>query len=926
MMRTRLSRVYLIVLLMLIVSIPLSRTGVELLTESWWYDAVGFAGVFWTQLTWQAIMAVVTFIAYALCLWANYLLAMRGSRDRTFHYLDNTAYVRHTDLITKGLALGLIGVISWGAATASTPEWEKILKYLHRSSFGSRDPIFNHDIGFYLFSLPLYEMLRDWVMLLLIWSLVIALFIYTLKGSINLDTGWRRALMGAPKLHVSLLLGAIALCTALGFWLERYQLLYSPTGVVFGAGYTDVHARLQAYSIMVMISMGLALLILVSIRRSQVVLPALGIGLFIAALILLNGLYPWVQQELIVKPNELRKETPYIANSIKLTQAAYQLSDVQRQNYAAETELSSQTLQQHQPTLSNIRLWGANTLLSTYRQLQEIRLYYSFKDVDVDRYMFNGQSEQVMLSARELDTNELAAKAKTWVNQRLKYTHGYGLAMSPVNQATPDGQPQLYVKNIPPETKVDLPIQQPAIYYGEATNNYIFTGTTTQEFDYPAGNANVTVNYSGKGGVPMANIWQRTAYALKFRSLPLLTSSYFKDGSRIHYHRQIRDRAQRIAPFLRFDHDPYLVVIDGRLEWLMDAYTISNRYPYAEPVVLSPGAGDVVRNLNDYELVRDQVNYLRNSVKVRIDAYDGTIQFYAVDPQDPVLNTYRKMFPDLFETEIPAQVQAHFRYPLDLFKIQAQMYRTYHMENPEVFYNREDLWQFPQQLIADSQEQRAMEPYYVNMRLPEQAKTEFMLILPFTPTNKDNMIAWMAARSDNAEELLLYEFPKKKVIYGPRQIEARIDQNPSISQQLTLWSQAGSKVIRGDLLVIPIEESLLYVEPIYLRAEQGQLPELKRVVVAYDSEIVMEDTLEKALATLFGQRTPQPSAEPSPSKRQPEPQPLTSPPSSSSKSLAKKALETYQKAKSALQNGNWSEYGRHQQDLEQQLQQLNQGN
>ncbi|MEO0373321.1 MAG: UPF0182 family protein [Cyanobacteria bacterium P01_A01_bin.17] len=924
-MNNRRVRVYLILLIVLIVSIPCIRLLVGLLTESWWYEAVGYADVFWTRLSWQALMGVVTFALYGLFMWGNYWVAMRGSRDRAFHYLDNTQYSGYTNLITRCLALGLIGVIAWGAAVASVTEWEKILKFLNRSSFGIQDPIFNHDIGFYLFSLPLYETLRAWVMLLLIWSLVVALFVYTLKGSISLDSGWRRALIGAPKRHVSLLVVAIALFTALGFWLERYQLMYSPTGVVFGAGYTDVHARLQAYSILAGISLVLAILVLISVRKNQVVLPAIGIGVFVAALIVFNGIYPWAQQTLVVEPNELEKETPYIANSIKLTQAAYQLSDVQRQNYAAKAELSPQTLQQHQPTLSNIRLWGANSLLSTYRQLQEIRLYYSFKDVDVDRYTLNGESQQVMLSARELDIDELAAKAKTWVNQRLKYTHGYGLAMSPVNQATTDGLPEFYVKNIPPESAVDLPIKQPAIYYGEATDNYIFTGTTTKEFDYPVGNENATTNYSGKGGVPMANVWQRTAYSLKFSSLQLLISNYFQDGSRIHYHRQIRDRIQRVAPFLRFDHDPYLVIINGRLQWLVDAYTTSNRYPYSEPVVFSPGAGDVIRNRNDYELVRNEVNYIRNSVKVQIDAYDGTMQFYAVDQEDPVLKTYRTIFPNLFKTEIPTEVQDHFRYPLDLFKIQAQMYRAYHMETPEVFYNREDLWQFPKQSFEGSDQQMTMEPYYVTMRLPGQSKTEFMLILPFTPTNKDNMIAWMAARSDDVEELLLYEFPKQKLVYGPRQIEARIDQTPSISQQLTLWSQAGSKVIRGDLLVIPIEESLLYVEPIYLRAEQGQLPELKRVIVSYDNAIVMEDTLDKALATLFGKGQAQkPAAQQQAKQPQPEKAPAAEP-SDPSKSLAKNALETYRKAKSALQNGNWAEYGRHQRDLENQLQQLNQG-
>lgn len=914
------ARLYLILLLLLIASLPLGSILVELLTESWWYDAVGFADVFWTRLTWQILIGVVTFAIYGLVLWGNYGLAMRGSRDRHFHYLDNTEYARHTNLITRGLTLGLIAVIAWGAAATSLSEWETILKFLNQSSFGTQDPIFNRDIGFYLFSWPLYEALRDWVMLLLIWSLVIALFVYTLKGSISLQTGWRRALEGFPKVHVGVLVVAISLFTALGFWLERFQLMYSPTGVVFGAGYTDIHARLQAYSIMMGISIALAVLVLIALTRTQIVLPVVGVGVFIAALVVFNGLYPWAQQTLQVEPNELTKETPYITHNIQMTQAAYQLKDVQRQGYAAKAELSPQVLQQHQPTLSNIRLWGESSLLDTYRQLQEIRLYYSFKDVDVDRYTLNGTSQQVMLSARELDIDELAAKAKTWVNERLKYTHGYGLVMSPVNQATSDGLPQLYVQNIPPETQVELPVEQPGIYYGEATDNYIFTGTSTPEFDYPVGSENATTNYSGKGGVPMTNIWQRTAYSLKFSSLELLISNYFTDTSRIHYHRQIRDRVQRVAPFLRFDHDPYLVVINGRLQWLIDAYTTSNRYPYAEPVLLSQGADDVIRNQDDRVLVRNQVNYIRNSVKVLVDAYDGTMVFYAVDPQDPVLQTYRNIFPTVFQADIPPEVQAHFRYPLDLFKIQAQMYRAYHMTNPEVFYNREDLWQFPKQSYEGKQ--LTMEPYYVTMRLPGQSQTEFMLILPFTPTNKDNMIAWMAARSDDTEELLLYEFPKKKVVYGPRQIEARIDQKPEISQQFTLWSQAGSKVIRGDLLVIPIEESLLYVEPIYLRAEQGQLPQLKRVIVAYDRDIIMENTLDKSLATLFGQEQTQQTQPAQPPSAQ---QPASPAASTPSKSLARKALETYRKAKDALQKGNWAEYGRQQQELEQQLQQLNQG-
>jgi uncharacterized membrane protein (UPF0182 family) len=521
-----------------------------------------------------------------------------------------------------------------------------------------------------------------------------------------------------------------------------------------------------------------------------------------------------------------------------------------------------------------------------------------------------------MLSARELAVNELPQEAKTWVNERLKYTHGYGLVMSPVNQITSDGLPELYIKDIPPVASVNLLITQPAIYYGEETGNYIFTGTSTEEFDYPLGDQNALTHYQGKGGVPMPTIWRRLAYAFDLGSLQTLISNYFTDQSRIHYHRQIQERVSHVAPFLHFDDDPYLVVIQGRLQWIVDGYTVSDRYPYSEPVTHSKSAEGILQTENVQSLVGADVNYIRNSVKVLVDAYDGSMRFFAVDETDPILATYRKIFPNLFEAAaaIPPAVRAHFRYPLDLFKIQAQMYATYHMSDPEVFYNREDLWEFPIQTYEDSQV--VLQPYYVIMRLPGEAKAGFILILPFTPSNKDNMIAWLAARSNGEDygKLLLYEFPKQKLVFGPRQIEARIDQDPQISQQFTLWSQAGSKIIRGDLLVIPIKQSLLYVEPVYLRAEQGELPELKRVIVAYDKNVVMEPTLEKALAAIFGGESVQ--------------QPVTTGTSSAvvpqAPALAKSALEIYQKAEAAARQGNWAEYGRYQQELENILQKLNQ--
>jgi uncharacterized protein len=557
-------------------------------------------------------------------------------------------------------------------------------------------------------------------------------------------------------------------------------------------------------------------------------------------------------------------------------------------------------------------LWDYRPLLSTYRQLQEIRLYYKFTHIDVDRYNLAGNYQQVMLAARELVFSQIPQAAQTWVNERLKYTHGYGLAMSPVNRITSDGLPELLIKDIPPQSPPDFKIQQPALYYGEETDRYIFTGATTDEFDYPRGNDNAFTRYNGKGGVPISSIGRRLAYAYDLGSLQLLISDYLNNNTKIHYYRQIQVRVRHIAPFLHFDSDPYLVAIDGRLQWILDAYTVSDRYPFSEPVAQSPESATLLQDSKIATLVGNNLNYIRNSIKVIVDAYDGTLKFYIVDETDPILNTYRKIFPNLFapKASIPPQVKAHFRYPQDLFKIQAQMYLTYHMSNPEEFYNQEDLWHFPIQNYEGNEV--VMQPYYTIMRLPGAPQEEFVLILPFTPSNKDNMIAWMAARSNGKEygKLLLYEFPKQKLIYGPRQIEAKIDQEPQISQQFTLWNQSGSKVIRGDLLVIPIEQSLLYVEPVYLRAEQGELPELKRVIVAYNKNVVMEETLEASLNEIFG------SAQP--------PKQVLGVPVKQFATQAKQALETQTKAEAAARQGNWSDYGRFQKELREILLKLNQ--
>ena len=901
-------KVIVTLLFSVIAGLTLISEIIYLLTELWWFEAVGFESVFWQRISWQVGIWLLTFGIFGLFLGFNYWLALRLTGDRAFRFLESSEFEPYTQKIANYTALLLILLISLSIANLSAASWEIILKFFNSSEFNLFDPIYQRDLGFYLFRLPLLDNLENWFLTLLIAGLILAVLVYLFKGTIRFDWQWKsliiedkwQKLLTKPiKIHLSLLLAAIALDIAVDFWLERYELLYSAQGVVWGAGYTDTHARLFAFWVMIVASVLLGLWLIVATWSNKLLLPIYGIGAYAVMLILFIGIYPELQQRFVVEPNELVKETPYIKQNIEFTQQAYDLAKIDTKEYQLKLSGKSDAniLTENQATIDNIRLWDNRPLLSTYRQLQEIRFYYKFQDVDVDRYTLNGNYRQVMLSPREFDYSQVPSSARTWVNQRLKYTHGYGLVMNPVNEVTADGLPVLFLKNIPPISQTDLEIQEPAIYYGELTQDYIYTGMNTPEFDYPRGAENAFTKYDGLGGVPIDNWWRRLVYAYNMGSLKILTSNYFTPDSRIHYYRQISERVGHVAPFLQFDNDPYMVLVDGKLKWIIDAYTTSARYPYSEAVA----------HEQKIELITDKnINYVRNPVKVVVDAKDGTMQFYVVDENEPILATYRKIFPNLFISKdaIPSSLWVHFRYPQDLFKIQSRMYLSYHMTDPQVFYNREDDWRFATELY-DGQQQE-VEPDYLIMKLPGETQAEFVLILPFTPVNRDNMIAWMAARSDgnNYGKLRLYEFPKQELVYGPFQIEARIDQNPDIAEQITLWSQRGSRVIRGDILVIPIDGSLLYVEPLYLRAERGELPELARIIVAYDKKIVMTPSLEQSLAAVFEQI------------------PSESIPANTDSPSKKSALEIHQQAQKALQEGNWIEYGRYQQQLEDILQEL----
>jgi hypothetical protein len=635
-------------------------------------------------------------------------------------------------------------------------------------------------------------------------------------------------------------------------------------------------------------------------QKNRLVLAAVGLYVLV---VVAQWIYPASIQRFVVEPNEVVKETPYILNNIAATRKAYGVDHVEERALTGENTLAIADIQQNAPTINNVRLWDREPLLDTFSQIQEIRTYYEFISVDVDRYAINGEYRQVMLSPRELSSELLPNRS--WLNERLVFTHGYGLTLGPVNRVTPAGLPVLFIKDLPPVSDIDLNVERPEIYFGELPNEYVIVQTRQQEFDYPSGDDNVFTTYAGQGGVRVNSLFRKFMFALRFGSMDILLSNDITPDSRMLFYRDIRQRVQRVAPFLRYDSDPYVVISsDGRLYWICDAYTVSDRYPYAEP---TPGVG----------------NYIRNSVKVLIDAYNGLLRFYLADPSDPLIQTSARIFPELFIPldQMPADLRAHVRYPSDLFRIQTRLYSTYHMKNPQVFYNREDQWEIP--IYMTEGKEQEMEPYHTIMKLPGEPKEEFILMLPFTPRKKDNLAAWMVARNDSGHygKLVVYEFPKQKLIFGPRQVSARISQDPEISRQISLWDQRGSQVILGRLIVIPIEESLIYVQPLYLRAETGKIPELKRVIVAYQNEIAMEETIEHSLARIF--QGP-PLAEPDVVESQPA-EAAAAPLATASDRLAAQAKQHYDRAQEALRAGDWARYGEEIKRLGEVLNQMGRG-
>jgi uncharacterized membrane protein (UPF0182 family) len=873
----------LLVFLFLVLSF---RQGIALYVDWLWFQEVGYTQLFTTTLLYKLILAVLSGGLVSVLLYINLKIAAVAPTGFRFSRADNVIELPPPDLIDPlfrrlllpaALFLGLL------AAPQGAVNWERLPLFLNATSFNLQDPLFGSDIGFYIFRLPMYSAAYQWLIFALALTLLATAAVYFLYRGIQYGPQGL-FLSEKAKTHLLILIALILLLKAAGYLLDSYELVYSSRGAAFGASYTDIYAILPALRILTVLALVATALCVLQISRPGFRYLIGGVAVLVLVHTVGLNLYPAMIQRFHVVPNEVDAEKPFIERNIKFTRLAYGLDKVESKDFPAEEQLTAADLKRNESTIKNIRLWEHRPLLATYAQLQEIRTYYKFVDVDNDRYMIDGTYRQTMLSARELSHQHLPSRI--WINEHLTYTHGYGLVFGPVNQVTPEGLPEFFVKDIPPVVTVEsLKITRPEIYYGELANDYVFVKTTARELDYPAGDQNIYTTYQGHGGVPIDSFWRKLLFSAHQATLRIALSQDVTRQSRILLHRQIQERVKKIAPFFTFDRDAYLVIAQGgRLFWMIDGYTISDRFPYSEP------------------MRRRGMNYVRNSVKAVVDAYNGTVNFYLSDPEDPIVLAYGKIFPELFKSleQMPEDLRAHIRYPQDLFTIQAHMYATYHMQDPQVFYNKEDLLSIPRRTVGGTEQE--MEPYYTIMRLPGETKEEFVLLLPFTPNKRDNMRAWLAARSDPPHygKLIALDFPKAKLVYGPKQIEARIDQDAFISQQLSLWGQKGSQVIRGSLLAIPIETSLLYVQPLYLGAEKGSLPELKRVIVAFGNQIAMEETLEQSLQRIFGGK--------------PSPQPVQQPmvvtqPLTTEKELARQALGHFSRAQELLRQGDWAGYG-----------------
>jgi len=878
----------------LLLALPLLWSFLDLIADWLFFAETGYTAVFTRTLSAKIGLGVFFGVVLAAFVLVNALLARRAVFPRRqFHFGEGALRPFSTEqsdrflmpLVLIGVALLALTVGQWGAH-----QWQEFLLFSQGKPVGTADPILGKDLGFYLFTLPFIGTLKGFAGFTLVVALFVTALLYFLRGGI-VASERGISLERSVKRHLAVLAGLVLVNTAFGFYLDTFRLLYSDGGAVYGAGYADVHARLPVYRALAVTFFAAAPLLVAGAWRGSwrlALLPlAAAAGLYVIGLVA----YPSTLQQFKVAPNELALETPYISHNIRFTRMGFDLDKIEVSPFDVDYNLAARDVEKNDATVKNIRLWDHAPLLRTYSQLQQIRTYYKFFDVDNDRYTVNGEYSQIMLSPRELSYSDLPSR--NWINERLIFTHGNGLAMGPVSRISREGLPEFIVQDIPPVSQArEVRVARPEIYYGELSNEYVIVKTRVPEFSYPTTDENIYTTYNGRGGVAVGSLLRRALFAAKFKTEKILLSSDIQPESRILYYRNIGERVNTVAPFLLFDQDPYMVVRDdGRLVWIVDAYTVSNGLPYSRP--------------------SGRFNYIRNSVKVVVDAYDGSLDFFINDPDDVLVQVYSRIFPTLFQplSRMPEDLRRHIRYPHRFLQIQASLFAAYHMTDPQVFYNKENLWEVP------THEGRTMEPYYTVMKLPGEKREEYILLLPFTPAKRDNLAAWVTARCDGPHygKIIAYTFPRDRLIYGPKQIDARINQDSAISQQLTLWSQRGSQVIRGSLLVIPMERSLLYVQPLYLAsADKGSLPELRRVIVAYENEVVMEENLELALFKLFGGKRPE----------QGRPARAVAAETAAPAELARQALKAYERALELQRQGNWAGYGEQIRSLEEILRRL----
>jgi uncharacterized protein len=842
---------------------PLIRWLARVWIDWLWYGELGQQQLWWTNVLSPIVVGLVFGVLSFAIIFINLRVARRMApkagpvlrSDEVTQAWEEAllmARERISPWIDRAIWLAAL-LFAWINGSAMAAQWKTFRVALTGVQFPLADPQFGRNVGFFVFQYPALRALSSWLMGVLILAAILTLVVHVIDGAIQ---PWAKLKGFAPhvKAHLSVLLALIVLVQGFNYWLDIYGLDFSPRGQVVGASYTDVHAQLPAYRILIVISIVSAVILLLNIRYQGWRLPLIAVGVWVGAAVLIGGVWPALMQQFIVKPNEVEKEAVYIKRNIAMTRTAFGLADVRGRGFPAKEDLTPADIVADRTTLQNVRLWNPEVADRVYGQLQALRQYYEFPDVDVDRYEIQAKgtatattsasststpvTRQVLVAAREVNSSKLPEAAQTWLNRHLVYTHGFGLVMSPVNESDSRGLPVMLIGDVPPRTDTNLVTTQGRIYFGERTDNYVILDTGTKEFDYPLGERNATYEYTGKAGVRVGSLVRRLAWAITMSDGgQILFSQSVRPESRMVFRRNIRERVSALAPFLTLDSDPYPVLVDGKIKWVIDAYTTSSYFPYSEPLA----GGDLT--------------YLRNSVKVVIDAFDGTTTLYAFDPEDPVLQAWGEIYPSLFTSgeKIPEAIRKHFRYPSDQFSAQAEVYRNYHMTDPRVFYNKEDSWAIPNQSTG-----KPIEPFFVLMRLPGETSEHFYLMQPYTPRNRANMIGWVAANSDPEKygERTVYLFPKERVVLGPEQVLARVNQDAAISPQLSLWNQRGSQAIFGNMLVIPIKNSIVYIMPLYLQSEQTAIPQLTRVVVSYSDKVAMEATLEAALLKIFGAQPP----------------------------------------------------------------------